>query len=515
MIEPSLLINRVSDINASLVIDTALNTQSGLRAVRILSASGTVMNNKLVVENVFSGEKRWDTLKKPELRHVVNETVGLDFGVFVGRLEKGGGRERSIELHIPGFLKPKDTARFEFPDKDGGKFVVGAAEFEDHLTPYLSGRIRVLSGDINYPLITQQGPQSTADTSALYEIFWDLEISVGSSVYYVNEITKTLNETEYTLPLVNLRLPLAGATIARTSAKLDEKSAFTVYGRIADNTFRVTGTASSTSGTVSYVGVEFEIEAVELDLDTDRVEKPALLAARAKTTVRDDSTGVETEIYLKVSTVDRATGKRMEASGRADVPKGTYTELSSELSVMIDAGALGYLQIEFTSSNPADTTRDKILARLGLSSGRFGSAATRALALGMDNYYLDLMRPVEQAIRKYTGLDVVRFTPSVIGNLVRSKLGFLDRFTPDTEYMLFDGSRVMFGEYFMDSFFLSYRGQYGLGRDFLRRKERGFFHELALQYLLKRNTRLQFNYNYDDVIKLGDKRFEIRHDFEF
>jgi hypothetical protein len=412
-------------------------------------------------------------------------------------------------------MKPKDTARLELVDENSGMIIVGAAEYEEHLTPYLSGRIKVLSGDVTYPLITEQGQPSTPNASPLYEIFWDMEISAGSSVYYVNEITKTLNETEYTLPLVNLRLPLAGATIARTSAKLDEKSTFTVYGRIADNTFRVTGTARSTSGTVSYVGVEFDIEAVEFDLDTGRIEKPAILTARAKTMVRNDSTGVETTIYLRVNAVDRATGKRSVAPGRADVPNESYTELSSELAVMIDAGALGYLQIEFSSSNPTDTTRDRILARLGLSSGSFGSAATRALALGMDNYYLDLMRPFERVIKKYTGLDVVRFSPSVIGNLVRSKLVFIDRFGPDTDYMLFDGSRVMLGKYFMESFFLSYRGQYGIGRDFLRRKERGFYHEFALQYLVKRDTRLQFNYDYDNVIRQSEKRLEIRHDFEF
>jgi hypothetical protein len=362
-------------------------------------------------------------------------------------------------------------------------------------------------------LIDETGPEQ--DTRTLEEIFWDLEIFAGSSVYYVNEFSKTIQETSYTLPFVNLTIPLAGATIARTMAKLDEKSTFRVTGRFGDGSFRVTGDARSSSGTVSYVGVEFDIDVVELDLDTARIIKPALLTARAKTTVFDDSTGVESEIILKVNAVDSVSGKRREATGRVDAPNEVFAEFSSELSMVADAGALGFLEIQFISTNPADNTRERILARLGISPGRIGSAATRALAQGVDDYYLNFMRPIEQIIRKHTGLDVVRFTPSVIGNLVRSKLVPADRFGPDSDYMLFDGSRIMLGEYFMNSFFLSYRGQYGLTRDFLRRKERGFFQEWGIQYLLKQDTRLQFNYNYDNVIKQSDKRIEVRHDFEF
>ena len=75
----------------------------------------------------------------------------------------------------------------------------------------------------------------TGDSSNLEEIFWNLEIRTGSSVYYFSEVNKTL--------------------------------------------------------TVNYVGVEFDVEIIELDLDTARITKPALLSARAKTRAANDSTG--------------------------------------------------------------------------------------------------------------------------------------------------------------------------------------------------------------------------------
>lgn len=516
-VEPTFFIDKVDDINATLVIDPDLTTPSGYKAVRIEEANALVLNRRLTASNIFTGEAGWERIRHPALTHVINSDIGLDFGVFVARLDIQRARDRSFDLHIPGFMKPGETCRFEIAGQNRGEFVVGASPFDDKLTPYIAGSVKVLSGDVTFPLLVDPN-QPQRDSHVLEEILWNMKISAGSSVYYVSESARKGRDAKgYRVPYLNIPIPVAGATLARTAVKVDEESVFSVTGRLADETFRVVGQAKSSSGTVTYVGVEFEIETIELDLDTQRLEKPAFLTARAKTTVQDDSTGVDTVIYVKVNAVDRTTGKTRAALGRADAPGDTYTELSSELTTVIDAEELGfgYLSLEFSSSNPADNTRDKILARLGLSPDNLGSAATRALAFGMDNYYLDLVRPLEHAIRKYTRLDVVRFTPSVIGNLVRSKIVFFDRFGPDTDYMLFDGSRVMLGEYFLESFFLSYKGQYGVGRDFLRRKERGFYHEIGLQYLMKRNTRLQMNYDYDDIIRESDKRLEIRHDFQF
>jgi len=295
-------------------------------------------------------------------------------------------------------------------------------------------------------------------------------------------------------------------------AKLDENSVFTVIGRLSDGSLRVTGNAHSSSGTISYYGAEFDIERVELDLDTANITKPATLTARARTVVYDDSTGVDTEIYLNLYSIDSESGRRREAPGRVEIRKSDdiYTHRA------VDAGSLGMIQIEFISNNPFDDTQEKILAKLGISPENIGGAATRAFTAGVDNYYFNpFMRTFEDAVRKYTKLDVVRVTPSFLGNIVQSKLGYTNKFDPDSDYMLFDRSRVMLGEYLFEDWFFSYRGQYGVGRDFLQRKERGFYHEIGLQYLLKANTRLQFNYNYDEIISKGERRFEIRHNFEF
>jgi len=497
-IKPSFLIDRISDIDVALAIDQDFETVTGMKAVRIRKASGTILGKKLVVRNVHVGDPEWKNIRKPEMVSIVNGKANLDFGVLVCRIERGGQKDASVEFNIPGFMKPKERGRFLVSGDYRDSFVVAASDAGDRLTPYLSGSITVLSGDLTYPLLDTSGGGGRLDF--LESIFWDLNVHGGPNVNYVHE--------------ENIKWKLGGTTVSKTQAKLDENTEFRIYGRLADGSFRITGNARSSSGTISYYGTEFDIEEAELTIDSSNTTRPATLAARARTIVYDDSTGAETEIYLNVYFIDKLSGERKEIAGRTEVVRND--PLKSDTSRTIDAGALGTLQIEFTSSNPADDTIEKILARLGISPDNIVNAATDAFAAGIDNYYFDsLMRPFEDIVRKYIGLDVVRFTPSVLGNFMRSQLDFNDRFGPDDQFVLFDRSRIMLGEYLFDDWFLSYRGQYGVGRDYLRRKERGFYHEIALQYLFRRNTRFQFNYNYDEIIKKGEKRIEIRHDFEF
>jgi len=498
-IKPSFLIDGISDIDVTLAIDKDFETVTGMKAVRIGNASGTILGKKLVVRNVHVGDPEWENVRKPEMVSIVSGRANLDFGVLLCRIEKGDRRDASVELNIPGFMKPKDRGRFLVSGDYENSFIVAASDAGDRLTPYLSGSITVLSGDLTYPLL-DTGDGGEERLGFLESIFWDLNVHAGPNVNYVHE--------------ENIKWRLGGTTISRTQAKLDENTEFRVYGRLADGSFRITGNARSSSGTISYYGTEFDIEEAELTIDSSNTTRPATLAARARTVVYDDSTGAETEIYLNVYFIDKLSGERKEIAGRTEVVRND--PLKSDTSRTIDAGALGTLQIEFTSSNPADDTIEKILARLGISPDNIVNAATDAFAAGIDNYYFDsLMRPFEDIVRKYIGLDVVRFTPSFLGNFMRSRLDFNDRFGPDDQFVLFDRSRIMLGEYLFDDWFLSYRGQYGVGRDYLRRKERGFYHEIALQYLFRRNTRFQFNYNYDEIIKKGEKRIEIRHDFEF
>ena len=73
----------------------------------------------------------------------------------------------------------------------------------------------------------------------------------------------------------------------------------------------------------------------------------------------------------------------------------------------------------------------------------------------------------------------------------------------------------MLGERLTKDWFFSYTGQYGVGRDFLYRREKGFYHDIGLQYMLERNIRLLLKYNYDEIIKQEDKLIEFKYDFLF
>ncbi|MCE5250055.1 hypothetical protein LLG96_07525 [bacterium] len=497
-IHPAYLINKVTDVTAILKIDPEFQTMSGYKAVRVVAGSGIINNNKLLVHNIHIGDKDWDTIKRPGLLSVVNNDVNLDFGIITGKFERSKNRERPIELHVPGFMKPKETGTFELSGDAGGAFFVGAAEYENSLTPYIAGKILVRSGDVTYPLLQDESSDSDS-TSYLSEIYWDINVTAGASVYYVNEI--------------NQKWRLVGTNVARVFTKIDESSFFKVEGRLADGSFRVTADARSESGSISYFGADFDIERVEFELDTIREDMPAILTGRARTVVHD-STGVPTEIYLNASTVNSKSDQRRRALGRVEVQEDPMLDKVARRT--FDVEGLGTIEIEFSSTNPSDDSQEKILAKLGIAPETLGNYTARALTNGLNTYYTNMwLRPFEDIVKRYTKIDVVRFTPSVLGNFMKSQIGFKDRLDPENDYMLFDESRVMLGEYFFKEWFLSYQGQYGLNRDFLNRRERGFFHELDLQYNLRTNTRLQLKYLYDDVMKEGERRIEIRHDFEF
>lgn len=501
-VKPSFLVDEVTDIRAVLSIDGERQTEDGLQPVYVRLGTGTVLDRKIIVSNVHPFQDRWESVYSDGLISVVNERANLDFGVFAVKIDNPEGRDSWVDLHIPGFMKDRDSGRFQLSGHKTDEVIVGAGEGDDGLTPYISGVVNVMAGDITYPLLkveSEDGEQS--DTAFLEEMFWNLDINAGSSVYYLKEENRKWGE-------------LFGATVSRILLRLEDESGFQVRGRLSDDSFRVNGQARSRSGTVSFYGAEFNVEWVDFEVDTNRTGKPSILTGRANTVVYD-STGVPTEIHLNATTTeDDASAIRRRAPGRADALPATFEE--EEFDYRFFVAGLGTVVVEFSSNNPSDDSQRKILAKLGISSENFGDAAERAVTSGFDTYYTSLwFRPFETAVKRYTKIDVVRFTPSLVGNLMRSQFGFREHFGVETKYVPFDRSRIMLGEYFSDKWFVSYRGQYGLSRDYLNRTERGFFHELGLQYNMERNTRLQFNYLYDDVIEETDRRIEIRHDFEF
>ena len=110
---------------------------------------------------------------------------------------------------------------------------------------------------------------------------------------------------------------------------------------------------------------------------------------------------------------------------------------------------------------------------------------------------------------------MVKITPSFLGNYAQSRLGYFRSFDPGTDYLLFDRSRIMLAERLTKDWIITYVGQYGISRDFLYRKEKGFYHNIGLQYMFDRNIRFQLRYDYVEIINREDKIIEFRYDFEF
>ena len=112
-------------------------------------------------------------------------------------------------------------------------------------------------------------------------------------------------------------------------------------------------------------------------------------------------------------------------------------------------------------------------------------------------------------------LDMVKITPSILGSFAQRKISNTDDVFLGADPFYVDRSRITLGEYFLNNWFLTYTGQYGFSQDYLFRKERGFYHDIGIQYNVDLNLRFQGRYLYDEVIKQDDTRIEFRYDFTF
>ncbi|MFC1694190.1 hypothetical protein ACFL1R_11860, partial [Candidatus Latescibacterota bacterium] len=180
MVKPSFLFDAVTDINVILSIDPDQETASGHKAVRIRTASGNINDKKLIVSNIHPGDDSWERIseEKRELLTITHSQIGLDYGVLMGRIDRGEQRNATLQLSVPGFMEQKETGTFLVSGQNDRSFLVGAADAGDHLTPYLCGNILVRSGDITYPLL--KVPSSGGNTDFLNDIFWDLTLSADS-----------------------------------------------------------------------------------------------------------------------------------------------------------------------------------------------------------------------------------------------------------------------------------------------------------------------------------------------
>jgi hypothetical protein len=261
-------------------------------------------------------------------------------------------------------------------------------------------------------------------------------------------------------------------------------------GMIENKSFTVWGNLVSTDGTIEVMDRYFKPERITFDYP--RGASP-ILSGRAYTTLTD-STGFQSTVWMNVVADDKITGKEEEG------------------------GALGQVRFRFSTDNPnLGRTDSDLMAALGFSTQEIKNRAYDAVGMQVDNYFFrPIFRPLERGIRRYLGLDMVRFSSMFGRNIIQLRESQPALVDP---WWLLRSSKVTVGKYLAPGLVLTYSGEIQNEYSYwLPNNGLGLRHSVSLEYSIRPDLFLEMEYFYDNRLLMQrreDKRIWVRHVFPF
>lgn len=401
--------------------------------------------------------------------------------------------DNGLPLSIPGLMKKHETGRFRLTGLidstarrgDADEFIIAGPW--PH--PVVQGRVILENVEFQFPFDEEADP---ALQRLLRGIHWNILAESRKDNHYVLTQTTAFNDV-----YVNLGIDDAASRL-RFSGIVSDTT-------FSDEAFFIEGKVISTRGEVEYLDMNFEVE--EFGAEFDKSQLYPLVYGRAKTVVRD-STNTPYNVYLTLVAVDPASG-REESRGRFQ-----------------------HAIFKLTSDQPNfwGTGQEQVLASLGYSVDNLGKSATEAVGIGTDNLLMrPFLRPVERAVQRTFGLDIVRFSSRFTRNFLTTNFNnnAADNTAaaPEAHRSLFRSSRVTVGKYLLNNLYLSYIGQLesGLERDSTNHVagqtlpdseyKLQLRHRLGLEYRLNPDMLLQVEYDFADESVRADRKIWLRHSF--
>jgi hypothetical protein len=424
---------------------------------QISSCTGMIRNRSFRI---------WNQNRDIDLPPLMFENLGIHFGTLCIVTDKQG-----IRMHVPGLMEKRDEGMIAFSGltKDQPFFISGG------LTgPTFMGTMHLNNVRLTYPLYRiGENNSSDAVLNFLQHATWDIQLHPGSDVHYVRSIES---------PLGNIYTDLQ---LKKDYGRLH------IQGTPDEGRLEVWGNLESTEGNIEVFDLVFRPEQIKFDYPQGTVNP--LVSGRAYTTVID-STGIPSTIWLTLTTVDDATGLEKEG------------------------GSWKNIVFRFSTDNPNLARNEAdLLAAMGYSTSQIRERAYDALGLQVENIvFRPIFRPLEREIRRYLGLDVVRFSSKFSSNLIQLRAEQQPVFDPK---YLFRSSRVILGKYLAPGLFITYSGQLQTAWKYQYHDEGlGFRHSLSLEYTFRPDLFLEMEYTYDSKLladRREDKRIWLRHVFPF
>ncbi|HIE03554.1 MAG TPA: hypothetical protein EYP61_02215 [Candidatus Latescibacteria bacterium] len=353
-----------------------------------------------------------------------------------------------IELHIPGVMSPGGTGTFVFYGKrpDEPFLIEGPPS-----SPRMVGTVLLRNAEITYPPTGGRKMPSVWDRTD-----WDITLVAGEEVWYFRDAIFG-----------------AGARL-----RIEEGDRLTLHGCPARGDFWMEGNLRATSGTIFYLDREFEVEEAGIEFNTKYGVEPVVYGS-AETKVRDENTGKEFPVYLRLYAWNPKTGTKLERAPLSEC----------------------FLDVDVPPSQ--DISKEEVLKLLGYPLEEYPRKVAEALGIGIeDKVFRSILSPIEYRLRRAIGLDVLQIQPSLMKNLL-SPSG------PSLTSLLY-GTKLTLGERIGTRGLLFYRGEleppkppYG--------ELWSVQHLLGLEYRLWTDTWLKLEYSYDPLSGERDRRVGLKH----
>ncbi len=414
--------------------------------------------------------------------------LDLDFGVL--KLETTG---RGIQVHLPGFMQPKDFGRMALSglNPDESFYFAGPVTH-----PRVRGKVKIYDTRLTFPFLKIHRPPSTGPDVVLEfleNLDWDLWVKAGEDVVYYRNIPAYIDNVN-------------------TELFVDESSpGLHLRGILNNNTFRVSGKLSSSRGRLEYLDQTFRVDYFQAEF-TEASPYP-FISGQAWTTIRDSIGAVPKTIYLKLYAVDPETHQEKQQ------------------------GSLENFKFKLVSADPQiGEDQEQVLSYLGFSVGNLREKATSVGGAVTDKYiFRPLFRPIERAIERNLGIDFVRINSNIAKNLFYTSIGYggrnfgrnqplINPFNTSMPYLfLMSSSEVTLGKYLTQNLYLTYTGQLVSVYD----KTKPTFdmnHSFGIEYRFLRNILLEIEYDRElmgyykipnQKQYLEDIKIRLRHSFTF
>ncbi len=412
--------------------------------------------------------------------------LDLDFGILTLQTSKKG-----VKVHIPGLMRDDEAGHIFLTGLDDGQPFYFAGPVSN---PQAIGKALLYDTYLTYPFLDSgEAPKEpSVAVRFLSKIDWDLFVNSGEDVIYFRKVPAFIDNVDMEL------------YVDETSKGLE------LRGIINQGTFKPDGELVSTRGRLEYLDQVFRVD--RFSVEFSRNNPLPFVAGRAWTTIKDSVGAVPKTIYLDLYAVDAETGLEKQ--------EGSWEDFKFKL----------------VSADPQiGETQEQVLAYMGYSIGNAKQKAVQVGGAVTERYLIrPLLRPVEKALERGLGIDMVRINSAIAQNLFYSTLGpsvlpygqryYLNPFVSHSSLlMLMQSSGVTLGKYLSRNVFLTYTGQL-VSIANQSDVEFGFNHSFGIEYRFLKNVLVEFRYDREffgiysgqpQQQYLDDFKIRLRHSFSF